>query len=394
MKKVVLPPHILLLSSQGTSARMDINALRSLNTGKITHFNDAEQGLKFILQHAEFEETKITKAQNSAASSSLSGGMGSSVDFSIVSHLTRNKIGLIICHEKVGQMAILEFLQKLTFVSPTFKTPLLLISGSKQSTANLVQTNLVVLERPFTPQVLVTSMLQAVGMDNFTNPLPAAKKIPSKDRPLVAKSNMQSVAELFAKGSALVQSKNFTQARQCYTQILLRQPDNAKAHLALANLYKKDNSELLAQKHTLLAAATYLRLRQPERAAHVAEGLPKSMRQGNLFAYEALFYLDDKDFRNAAHSFLEAASIEPERAIHEIIGRTCQFTASPEQNLQHTCTAFEKMGKSTLANTLRHRLLTHRQPEHREPLTWLDNFPKLKEALSIATYTASVWRHA
>ncbi len=356
------PTHILLLSSQYTSARMDISTLRNMGVRQISHCKHSTDAITLIKNNNNEQHW-------------------------------HKRIDLLICHEFVGQQETCVFLLDLTKQGMLLDVPVLLLSSSQQSTSRLTKTGTVVLERPFTQNTLAQSALHATKLKNLyltAQPRTAHKHTPArKDAPLATTS------EILERGNRFLQGNQIVEAQKCFEQLLQRRCDSYKLHLALANLYKKTSQPIQVQKHTLLAAAALLRNGQEEQALFIASNLPEHIRQGNFFAYEALFYLDNKEYRQAAHSFLEAANFEIHKPLHEIIARTCQFTDNPEVNISQICMAIEKMGKKTLASTLRHRLFAPPPAPYTQNPTWLDKYPVLKDALAIAGQTASLaWKNA
>jgi hypothetical protein len=83
-----------------------------------------------------------------------------------------------------------------------------------------------------------------------------------------------------------------------------------------------------------------------------------------------------------------------DKTLHQLVARACLQTARPEESMARVCDAFERMGHVATAVTLRRRLLGYAPFDRSESASWLDRFPRLKEVLSVASYTAWVWKQA
>lgn len=361
-----LPERILFLSRGESSVRMDTALLHTLGIARVAHMDDphkAVSALEQVLERAREDASVPTP-------------------------------DLILCDTLVGGESSMVFLH-LAAQHPTLcRLPYLLFSGSPPQTAVMQGTGLVVLERPFTQAQLRESLLAATAPERLPlrkDLLPTRREAarPAKKTPPVV-----TTSDMYAQAIRLWQLRDFAGAEQLLLRVLARQEDHIEACLGLASLHRTRGNEAAARQYTLRAATASLRRNRPEQSAYIAETLPETIRAGNLFAHEALCRLETGEYRAAAHGFLEAAAHQPGQPLHGIMARTCQFTTNPEASLGKICDALDTMGQATTASNLRYRLLSsHGTARQDPPHSWLDNFPLLKEVVSVASYTARAWRH-
>ena len=362
-----LPERILFLSRGESSVRMDTALLRTLGITAVAHMDDPHKAVSALCQ-------VLDRAHSDASVPTPD---------------------LVLCDTLVGGESSMVFLHLAAEHPALCNLPYLLFSGTPSQTAVLQDAGLCTLERPFTQAQLREHLLAATGPKRLPlqkSLLPTRRKSP---RPAHTTPPVVTTSDMYAKALLLWQRQDYAGAEQLFLKVLARQDDHIEACLGLASLHRARTNEAEAQRYILRAATASLRRNRPEQATYIAESLPESMRTGNLFAYEALYRLDAGEYRAAAHGFLEAAAHQPGLPLHGIMARACQFTTNPEASLGKISDALELMGQGTTAHALRHRLLSSHETQQQDPPpTWLDNFPLLKEAVSVASYTTRAWRHA
>jgi hypothetical protein len=229
-------------------------------------------------------------------------------------------------------------------------------------------------------QAALTRSALNVGKSGLASKTPPARPIP---------------ADLYARAWRRLKQKEFESAEADFQEVLRRREDHQGACLGLARLYRERGDELSMRRFLLRAALTALRRGDKEQAKAIAAFLPERMRGSGLYLHEALARLEEGDALAAARSFLELCQTLPGTRLHAVLARTCQLTARPEENLRRLCAAFESLGQTGTAGKLRQRLLPRDDAPFADPSpSWLDKFPRLKEAAGVASFTVRAWRLA
>lgn len=188
-----------------------------------------------------------------------------------------------------------------------------------------------------------------------------------------------------------MQNEDLPYAENAFLQVLDHQRNHVGAALFLARICRARNETDSAHNWLVRAAAACLRLEDKVMGKAVTAMLPTRMPE-NIFVREAVIHMELGAYRMAARSFLDARRERQDIPLHRHISRACQFTSQPEENMRRLCAAIEGLGKKTTADFLRLRLLDY--PSHvmrQGKPSWLDRYPRLKEAVGIATHTTRAW---
>lgn len=364
-------PRVLFLARSESSVRMDMSTLRSLGVTALTQRSTSSAALAFLEQeHA------------------APGPSGHAVD-------------LVICDEQLGDLPASAFLYRLAQLPAMQTQPALVLSGSSSNARALRAAGVYVLERPYTPQDLARMIHKAMSPKRrLLRPtlfeaaaerkkLPLQAKEPPKPR-AVAKGPM-TTSDWFQKGQEHLAANDLSPAEYAFLQVLQRQEDHVEACLGLARVHKARKDGKAMRRALLRAAAACTRQGDKPRAEAIIAVLPESMR-GNIFMHEAIALMEENAYRHAALSFLDADRTSPEVPLHRIVSRACLLMPKPDESLTRVCEAFESVGHKAIAHALRRRLLSYSPYEEQGVPSWLDKYPKLKEAVSVAGYAAWAWK--
>jgi predicted Zn-dependent protease len=203
------------------------------------------------------------------------------------------------------------------------------------------------------------------------------------------------LSDLYSRAWRRLKQKELDLAETDFQEVLRRQEEHLGACLGLARLYRERGDGRSMRRFLLRAAAAALRRGEGEQAKAIAAFLPERMRGAGLYMHEALARLEEGDARAAARSFLELCQALPDARLHAVLARACQLTAQPEDNLRRLCSAFESLGRTDTARKLRQRLIPQAELSFAdEGPSWLDRFPRLKEAAGAASFAVRAWRLA
>ncbi len=372
----LLPAHILFLSRREPRVRTDTSLLRSIGVPGITHLTQTAAALALLRDRL---------APGSA-------------------HDPRNAVDMLVCDEYTEDGPAFDVVRALAEDPALQGFPLVVISGDPAQAAALQKGSVNVLERPYTLKQLndvlrraispMRARLRADALDAAApgTPPPAGKKRarPGQHSPQTPRSE----SDLFRKGMEYLRNGNPAKAEDLLRQVLDRQEDHLEACLALVRV-QHSQGQTKAMQHSLLrAAAICLRKGDKERAAAIAAHLPPHMRGEKLLVHAATARMEEGEYKAAALGFLDASRELPGTALHSMLARAAVFTPRPEENMHKLCNAFESMGHGSTASKLRQRLLDNPPPREQLTANWLDNYPRLQEILSVASYTTWAWRQA
>lgn len=309
----------------------------------------------------------------------------------------------VICDEQMEDMPVSVFLYTLAGHASLCDIPVLVIASGPKSAALYRAAGICVLERPYTSGQLEEALREAtspwrpsLSQAAFENAGEKGLSLTARERTAKATTVKAplTTSDLYKSGMSLLKKKEYTAARELFLQVLERKEDHLEACLALARICQVEHDTSGVQGWLVRAAAACMRNNDYNRATHIASMLPVGMR-GNIFASEALVRMRGGEYRAAAQSFIEAARQRPDLPLHTQIARACLLTARPEVFMDKICEAFAGLGHKLTATALRRRLLEY--PEFRGSSghsRWLDRYPRLKEAVSVASYAAWAWKQA
>lgn len=384
------PAHVLFLSQSESAVHMDIKSLRRFGVSSFKHLS----GASAAIAHLKKEHERLLNIER------LSG-----------KRIASNPVDLVVCAEHIDDGPISLFLYSLAQERSLRSQPVLVLTGSPASSRALRAAGIYVLERPYTTEQLermvqkamspMRRLLRADALEKAS----AEKKLPLRSRsapkqpvptptaPPSASSEPFTVSDWYNRGVDHLKESAFPLAERAFIKVLDKQDDHVDACLGLARVHRAVNNEKREQRFLLRATVSCLRQGDSERATTIAKRLEPRV-QNDLFVYDAIACMDEGRFKPAAVSFLDSAREREGTPLHRIVARACLKTTKPNACMEQLCEAFDTLGNDATAQTLRRRLLTNKPLSEKEKTSWLDKFPILKEAVSVASFTASVWKQA
>lgn len=385
-----MPTRVLVLSRSESSVRLDMQVLRSLGVTALTHMSDSAGAVAFL----EKEQEAL-----SAALAVVQTGTPSENTFGKRKKRPLSSIDLVVCDDELANAPASSFLYSLAEKKALRVQPVLVLTGSPKTAREFSAAGICVLERPYTPEALrkaiqkalspMRQLLRPENLDRLINKGRAAQG----ERQKPARPEPMTTSDWFKQGLAHLKRQDLKQAEYAFIQTLERNEDHVDASLGLVQVcrFRKDIKGV--RRSLLRAAAACLRKEDKARAAAIAAALPVGMR-GNVFMHEAISYLEEGAYRRAALSFLDAGRQSGDVPLHRVIARGCLLSARPEESMEQVCSALEGLGHKDTAAALRRRLLSYQPFERKKQTNWLDRYPMLKEAVSVAAYTVWIWKQA
>ena len=373
LPSVPLPVRVLFLSRSESMVRTDTKLLRSLGVSAITHISDSSQAKAFL-------EKNFQNAQPDST----------------------NSVDIVISDEHLADAPASVFLYGLAQHPNLKNQPVLVLTGTAESSRRLRSAGVYLLERPYTAQGLArmlqkaTSPVRRALKPEAFESASAQKGIPLLPRPQKPKPTAAppaTTSDWYKKGMESLHRGDLRAAESAFIRVLDRQEDHTEAALGLAKVFQARADEKGMLRCLLRAAAASLRQEDHIRAAHITALLPPNMRD-RVFFHEALARMEEGEYKAAALGFLDAGKENTRIPLHHLISRACQLTSKPEECMRRICAALAGMGYKATAERLHQRLLIYPDFTPEEPRSWLDNYPKLKEAMNIISYTAWIWKHA
>jgi tetratricopeptide (TPR) repeat protein len=377
-----LPRRVVFLCRNEETVRTDAKSLRALGLRTISYITDAAALLRFLESDAKGRERAEAMPPNAF-------------------RRLLQAAEAILCEENLGDLPASVLLYALSR-HPDFaaKPALLLAAGSGMAEAWRAA-KLPALHRPYT-QARLEEALRAILSPGAPALSPSAlekaetKGLVIRLRPRSPKppSAPLTTTDWHRRGLALLRAGDYAEAREVFRIVLARQEEHLEACLALARACQGEQDRAGALGALLRAAAICLRKGDALRAGRIVARLPQGMRD-NIFVHDAMARMEEGDDKAAALSFLDADRERPDTPLHRIIARACLMTSAPEEHMRRLCEAFESLGRSHAAATLRRRLLEY--PEfsaYAGPPSWLDKHPRLKEVVGVASCAAVAWKEA
>jgi tetratricopeptide (TPR) repeat protein len=353
--------------------------LRGLGVSGITHMRDSSQAAAFLEKNA-----RPAQSGNAAVQPA------------------RTAVDIVISDEHLADAPVSVFLYTLARHPVLREHPVLVLTGAAESSRCLRSAGVYLLERPYTLQGL-TRMLQKATASPRRSLNAEAFEAVSRQKGLALHPRQRvralravapaTTSDWYAKGMANLQQGDLRGAEYAFIHVLDRQEDHREAALGLARVYHAKGDARGACRYLLHAAAAHLREGDKVRAAYIAAMLPAKLRD-NIYFYEALFRMKEGDYKAAALGFLDAARENADDPLHRIISRACLLTSQPEACMRKLCDCLAGMGYQVTAAGLRRRLLVYPEFSPEEPSSWLDSFPRLKEAVNVVSYAAWAWKSA
>lgn len=368
----LLPARVLFLARSGPGVRTDVRLLRSMGVQSVTQ---AAKG-RDVIARLEKDPRFAQPAQD------------------------KTGIDALVCDEELEDMSAAAFLLALAEHPALSKVPVIVLASSPEISRALRADGVQCLARPYALNDLTRAFTKALSPMRAPLRAESLRSLVDREAP-VARGKTRTPAEepvttseLFSHAMNHLTDENSSRAETGLLEVLRRQEDHVEACIAMARIHRSRGNAAQMQCYLLRAAAASLRQGDRKRAAAISALLPERMRGGSVFVYEAMAHMEEGVYRSAALSFLDACREFPDVHLHALVARACQFTAKPEECLSKLCNAYESMGHAATAKKLRQRLLSSAEFEYVDGPSWLDKFPVLKEAVSVASFTAWVWKQA
>ena len=371
-----IPARVLFLSRSESSVRSDTKLLRSLGVSAITHINESSQAAAFLEKNFHSPQEGV-------------GRIEAGVD-------------IVISDEHLADAPASVFLYGLA-KHPSLKSqPVLVLTGTAESSRRLRSAGVYLLERPYTAENLArmlqkaTSPVRRALKPEAFESASAQKGVVLRQRPRKTASQAAApvtTSDWFKKGMDALRKDDLREAEYAFLHVLGRQEDHIEASLGLARICRARDDERAMRRYLLRAAATCLRGGDKVRAAHIAAVLPSHMRD-SVFFHEALARMEEGEFKAAALGFLDAAKENSDLPLHHIVSRACLLTTRPEECMHRLCAAFAGMGYKATAERLHQRLLVYPEFTSEEPRSWLDAYPRLRDAVDVVSGITWAWKHA
>ena len=372
------PARVLFLSRGEGSVRMDVKALRGLGVTHCVHESETAKAILLL------QEELSRRNKESGPKTPL-----------------RNPVDLVICDEQLADGPASALLFTLSKRPDLATQPVLVIASSSASAAALRAAGVYVIQRPYKPRELARMMQKAMSpmrrrlAESAFARAAEGKRLSIGPRAAAARAKAaaapMTTSDWYRQGLDALKNGNAGPAEHAFLQVLERQEDHVGAALGLARICRGRDDVKAMRGWLVRAAAASLRLGDRQRAAAIAAMLPETMRH-NIFAHEAAAHMEQGAYRPAALSFLDAGKDRPEIPIHTQIARVCVLTPKPEESMTRLCGAFDGLGHTATASFLRRRLLDYAPYDAARKPSWLDKYPLLKEAVSVAAYTAWAWK--
>lgn len=378
------PARVLFLSRSEASVRTDLKVLRGLGVAHCVHESESAKAVSLLR-----EELARLREDNGAK------------------RPTRNAVDLLVCDERLADGPASALLYALSKQPELAAQPVLVIASSPDSAAALRAADVYVIQRPYTCEELGRMMQKAMSpMRRRLSEAAFASAAERKGLRIGPKTGQTgagrarevhrsplTTGDWYRKGLDSLETGRIGRAEQAFLQVLDRQEDHVGAALGLARICRGREDVKAMRAWLVRAAAASMRLGDRQRAAAIAMMLPEPMRH-NIFANEAAAHMEHGAYRPAALSFLDAGRDKPEIPLHRQIARVCLLTPRPEESMNRLCGAFDGLGHTATASFLRRRLLDYAPYDGAGRPSWLDKYPLLKEAVSVAAFTARAWKQA
>jgi len=367
------PIRVLFLARNEPSVRTDVRALRAVGMKGCIHLADASAAIAFLCKEAR------------------NGDAGN------------NAVDLVVCDESLRDGPVSVFLGALARERSLRLRPVLVLAGTAATAGELRAVGLCVLQRPYSPNDLEGMIQKAMSPtrsplcgDAFARKKEAVVPKTPEGTPGGAsgkhkKRGPLTIRDWHDKGVAHLKAGELLDAERAFMRVLDGQEDHPEAALGLARLHRATGNETRMRRYLLRAAVSCLRQGDAERANTIAGRLPEHLGK-NLYTGEAVACLEEGRCKAAAIAFLDAVREGTDKPLHQLVARASLQTPKPDESMSKVCDAFERMGHTATATSLRKRLLHYMPFDGSEPAGWLDRFPRLKEVVHVANHTVQAWR--
>ena len=374
----LLPARALFLSRSESTVRADARLLRSLGVAVVAHLTDSSQAAAFLEKSVQSPQADASHAK------------------------TASSVDIVISDEHLADAPASVFLYSLA-KHPTLKSqPVLVLTGTAESSRRLRSAGIYLLERPYTVENLARMLRKATSPERRFLQAEVFENA-STLKGVVLQQRMRktpprptgpvTTTDWFKKGMDSLRKDELGDAEYAFSHVLGRQEDHVEAALGLAKVYRARDDANAMRRCLLRAAASCLRKGDKVFAANISAVLPVNMRDG-IFFYEALARMEAGEFKAAALGFLDAAKENSSLPLHHIVSRACLLTTKPEECMRKVCAAFSAMGHKATADRLHRRLLVYPEFAPERESSWLDTYPRLRDAVDVVSGTTLAWKYA
>jgi CheY-like chemotaxis protein len=371
-----------LLAEDDSSLELDRKVLRRLGIINMIFFASGRKALDQL--------------QLSASTATAANGPVSST-----------RVDILIIAERLDDMTGLQFLSHVRASSPNATIPALFLVNNAESTVALAPKasgSCAVLARPYSPEQAQEALHQSAMAEYRAAPLVlppsfinsfAVRRNRSADTPILRRGEKPKAAApgetALREGVKALQRGDTVMANSLLHGSYDADPGRVETCLALSKLYAflhKENMELM---RLCRAGVLCLKRGETHRARELFSRLPRGRAGQTPLLAEAGLVLQSGEAKAAALAFMEAYRLDPSQPLHALIGRTCMFTPAPEEHIRGLVRALNTAGHNATANKLHWRLLQPPKEEEAEEHSFLENFPILRDIVSVAAHTFKTW---
>jgi hypothetical protein len=378
--------RVLVVAGSNAAARTDIKALRTLGAREITCLCEAYAVPDFLEKKRGGNDTPSPR-------------QGKIPDTGTAAKAT----DLMLCDEQAAGLSAPALIHALYMRPGLDVPPHLILTSTTTVAARLRAAGLHALERPCSLYGLRAAVLKAVSpLRRVLRPEDfaalAASGGPTVKKREAAAARKQNdppatTSDIFNQGLGRLKSGDNAGAEKLFLEVLHRQKEHIGAALGMARICRSGDDDAGKRKWLVRASASCLRNGDMGRMEHIAEMLPRGMRN-NVFLHEAVGHMFDGDYREAALSFLDAEKAAEDVPLHRLVARACLMTGCPEESMRRICDAVLKLGHRDKAPALRRRLLEYGPRNAEDDDSRPARFPLLTEALSAASFAVWAWKRA
>lgn len=310
---------------------------------------------------------------------------------------------VVVCGETLAGQSIYLLLQKLSGNKATAHLPVLFMATTPESARMALENGLVAVCRPYSQASFCKKLTRAMSairkplsqqnMDAVCAKLTRHKRLrPVPKTP--SGQDVQTTSDVMVEGVRHLRAGNLESAERAFLALTRRSYDNAEAYLGLARVKSQKNEKQAVVGCLIKAAASFKRQGKFDKARAVIQMLPKATQPENVFLQEAGLCLNEGEYREAAFSILEHLYEHAEARLHLVVGRLCQLTEKPDESLKRLCEVYAQLGYTSISQRLYKQLMAEVTPVQYRKASWLDRYPRLREAIEVASYTTALWRQA
>lgn len=316
---------------------------------------------------------------------------------------TALRFDVIVCGETLAGESSYLLLQQLAGNKTTALLPVLFMATTPEGSAMAEENGLVAVCRPYSQASFAESLIRAMSamrkplsqknMDAVCAKLSRHKRVRIAPK-RVAAQGVQTTSDVMDEGVNYLRSGDLENAERAFLALTRRSYDNAEAYLGLARVKTQKNEKQAVVGCLIKAAAAFKRQGKFDKARAISKMLPSSSQTEQVFLQEAGVCLRHGEYREAAFSILEHLYEHPEARLHLVVGRLCQLTETPEESLRRLCEVYVQLGYTSISQRLHNQLMAEVTPLKYRKASWLDRYPRLREAIEVASYTTALWRQA